>query len=278
MSTNYKSLFEGKFTQRVGLLPSNIIHKLYYNFSPTTYTERVLNKFIISSLIESKKLDEFPATPKIIDMGCGGGNEVLANAGCVTGVDISASSIENAQDIYHEAKALDITAGLPYDDGVFDIGFSSEVFGHISNNDKEKFLKEMNRVLHKDAYVVISSETYGSNWYTNYLKVKGLYEECWIEPWGHIGLISMEDTTELISKYFNIKKFSVTSTWCFSLDNLAPALRYNKLFKFIVDSTVLRRLFNFLMYPLYRLSIVFYMYKSVNDVVYLAQKKNTVSN
>ncbi len=113
---------------------------------------------------ELKKLDDYVKKgDKVIDLGCGNGRLVKAFKKPVsyTGVDLSKKLINIAQEKYKDDKDVkfirsDVT-NLPFDDGEFDVGFSIAVFHHIpSIKLREKFLKEVTRVLKPNSYFVLS--------------------------------------------------------------------------------------------------------------------------
>lgn len=264
----YKQLFEGKFTVTSRRLRMSLLEKVYYNFSPTTYTE----KTVLKKVHQAVGRGDDAGTLNILDVGCGGGCEALAKFGTVTGVDVSVASVNNAKKVYHSALPLDVTAGLPFRDGEFDFCFSSEVLGHIAEEDKNIFLHEIKRVLKPGGYIVISSETKGDNWLTRWLLAHNLYDTYWIEPWGHIGLITPRETINLIEKYFSIEEIDKTSTWLLSIDNYMVLV---KVFPFlnIFKNNFVRRIGNMLLYIPYRVSLVASSFDSANDLVLLARKE-----
>lgn len=268
---SYKQLFEGRFTTTLKRLKMNPFEKLYYNFSPATYTEKLLVKKIYQSIGHSH-LGSIPPF-KILDIGCGGGCESLTKFGEVTGVDVSAASVENAKSIYHAAFALDVVSGLPFLDNEFDFCYSSEVLGHISAEDKNKFLMEIKRVLKPNGFFVISSETSGNNWYTRWLKSKNLYEACWVDPWGHIGLISPSETLKEISSLFLVKEINKTSTWVIGIDSLMVLEKWYKYIGLFRQNT-LRRIGNMILYIPFRISLIVSRFDSANGIILLCQKES----
>lgn len=266
MST-YKQLFEGRFTTTSRRLEMSLLEKLYYNFSPTTYTEKIILKKVAQAIGRRGDVKNI----KILDVGCGGGCEALSEYGTVTGVDVSVASIDNARKVYHTALSMDVTAGLPFQDEEFDFCYSSEVLGHIAEDDKHVFLTEMARVLKPGGYAVISSETKGDNWFTRWLIANNLYEACWIEPWGHIGLITPKDTISLIQNHFAIEEIDKTSTWLLSIDNYMVLIKTFPLFR-IFNNDLIRRLSNIMIYLPYRVSLIASSLNSANDIVLLCKK------
>jgi 2-polyprenyl-3-methyl-5-hydroxy-6-metoxy-1,4-benzoquinol methylase len=101
---------------------------------------------------------------KILDVGCGGGNDRLNAYGNVTGVDVSEKSIINAKKIYPNAQVIDVSQGLPFDENSFDLIYCSEVIGHIDKEDKDSvFLRLHHR---SGVYGLIAPQHVGSNFIT----------------------------------------------------------------------------------------------------------------
>jgi ubiquinone/menaquinone biosynthesis C-methylase UbiE len=92
---------------------------------------------------------------RVLDAGCGGGRYSVAwrmlGAGHVTGIDVSATGIEDARQrvaarglgdvVFQEASALE----LPFSDGSFDVAFSNGVLHHTT--DWRAGVRELVRVL-----------------------------------------------------------------------------------------------------------------------------------
>lgn len=88
----------------------------------------------------------------VLDVGCGVGNfhDVLGpNFGRMTGVDVSAASIEQAVSRGRPNTSYDVYDGhtLPYDDGTFDMAFAVCVMHHVPPPQWQSFAREMFRVL-----------------------------------------------------------------------------------------------------------------------------------
>jgi len=92
---------------------------------------------------------------KILDIGCGSGyliNELSKSIKSeFYGVDVYS---ENKRSDWVYKKA-DITKGIPFEDGQFDCVVCGEVIEHIPNPDF--LLNEINRILKKDGYLIIST-------------------------------------------------------------------------------------------------------------------------
>jgi len=98
---------------------------------------------------------------QVLDAACGEGygSALLASsASRVTGVDLSAESIDHAQRRYRSAnlefRVADCLA-LPFPDDGFDCVVSYETLEHLSNHDG--LLREFRRVLRPDGCLVLSS-------------------------------------------------------------------------------------------------------------------------
>ena len=96
---------------------------------------------------------------KVLDAACGEGygSSILSEkAKEVTGLDISAETVENANKKY-EKDNLSFRAGsvesLPFEDDSFDVVISYETIEHVTGEIQESFLKEIRRVL-KPAFLL----------------------------------------------------------------------------------------------------------------------------
>lgn len=93
---------------------------------------------------------------RVLEIGCGTGGNILPflEAGCiVTGVDISATSIDRAKGLLGEHDSLTLIADDVYNrttsDGVFDVIIMRDVIEHIHN--QEKFMGFVQRFMAPDA-------------------------------------------------------------------------------------------------------------------------------
>jgi hypothetical protein len=127
-------------------------------------------------------------------------------------------------------------------------------------------------VLRPNGILVLSVETDGINWFTKWLRRSGLHEECWVEPWGHIGLIRPGITVEMVEKYFIISELEKTSTWLPTLDSVMPMqahIRFLRLF----NSDLIRRFANVILYLPFRFSLVFSSLDGANDLLMVARPR-----
>ena len=101
----------------------------------------------------------------ILDVGCGDGYDLwqiskLSPSNCrFWGIDSSSKSIQTAQaagvfDGRFDFSVKDVSLGLPFDDGAFDLIFSKNVLELIS--DKSALLKEMHRVLKPNGQIIFA--------------------------------------------------------------------------------------------------------------------------
>lgn len=82
----------------------------------------------------------------ILDLGCGGGREILAWNNPTVGVDLSLAAVRNALTIYVQAAQARADL-LPFPDASFDYVVSAHLLGHIPFDVKSQVLSEIRRVL-----------------------------------------------------------------------------------------------------------------------------------
>ncbi|MFZ0089847.1 MAG: class I SAM-dependent methyltransferase, partial [Solirubrobacteraceae bacterium] len=90
------------------------------------------------------------AGQRVLDLGCGTGDLTadLARAGAhVVGVDVAEGAVRRARARHPEldVRRAPIDCPLPFDDGSFDVVWSSEVIEHVA--DTARWLSEVRRVL-----------------------------------------------------------------------------------------------------------------------------------
>jgi SAM-dependent methyltransferase len=102
---------------------------------------------------------------RVLDAGCGTayGSSILAEAGAleVVGVDVAEHVLAAARARAHPVVRLEVAdvAGLPFDDGSFDVVVAFEVIEHVS--DPDRVLDEFARVLGDGGVLVLSSPNRG---------------------------------------------------------------------------------------------------------------------
>ena len=124
----------------------------------------------------------------ILDLGCGGGRQYFCDFGRVVGIDPVVELLHIAREHYDEVYQCS-GFDLPFADESFDYVVSSDVIGHISDQNKDQLLSEIHRVLKPGGRTVHCSEALGANpWWTFALKYPDLFREHFIDKPGHIGM------------------------------------------------------------------------------------------
>ena len=145
---------EAKFDNNLTELDKFNTQKYNYNYQEIDYpTKQRIS--IILKLIGSNK--------KVLDIGCFNGyisEKIKQNNNIVYGVDNSKSSIEICKSKGIKCKLYNIEEGLPFNKEIFDVVHCGEIIEHIYNTDK--LLKEINRVLTKDGYLVLTTPNLSS--------------------------------------------------------------------------------------------------------------------
>lgn len=145
-----------------------------------------------------------PAGSRVLDLGCGCGNlHFLTKKECeVIGVDLSQTNCDEAMKRgYKEAHCCDVTS-LPFPDHSFDVIVSMDVMGHISFEDKKRFIAEIKRTLKPDGITLHGIESdpvdYGS-----------MSEEdltAFIKVDGHVGMEGQQANEGRFLEYFEYVK------------------------------------------------------------------------
>jgi ubiquinone/menaquinone biosynthesis C-methylase UbiE len=144
---------------------------------------------------------------RVLDLGCGDGalTGVLADAaggsGRVVGVDVAEAALRRAR-ARHPALRFTlapIDGALPFDDGAFDVVWSSEVVEHVA--DTARWLSEVRRVLVPRGRLLVTTPSHGRL----RLAIGGI--ERYSEPLGdHLHLYSARSLRRLLTEF----DFSVT--------------------------------------------------------------------
>lgn len=177
------SFYEGRFTapaedgiaRRQGL--ARTAKGAFDLVSSTTIRHRYTRRF----------LRRFGSDAFILDMACGGGNELLRPYRTV-GVDISLAGLRAAAGIYEAVAAADARA-LPFADDCFDAVCSWDFFGHVPVADKDRVLAEWRRVLKPGGWMlhVVEADSWAP-FYRRARRQPALYRKYFIELDGHFGL------------------------------------------------------------------------------------------
>ncbi len=132
-----------------------------------------------------------PPPKRVLDVGCGGGKEILTSLGPVAGVDISLTALANARSMYGLCVRHDVREGLPFPEQSFDVVNCSDVLGHFSAEDRDHLLAEIRRVLCRGGHFIASVETWSRRYAENLKKFPDWYPaftEEMVARSGHIGL------------------------------------------------------------------------------------------
>jgi SAM-dependent methyltransferase len=124
---------------------------------------------------------------RILDLACGGGNELFSRRGSVTGVDLSFNSLTNARNLYEQVIQVSVDK-LPFPDKSFDWIVSSDFLGHIYPDEKQDSYNEMDRVLKPGGGMIHLLETRGEGLMAWARRYPELYERNFIDEDGHFGL------------------------------------------------------------------------------------------
>ncbi len=142
-----------------------------WGYVPTLTYKDILYRFIglphPLGRLRTKKVLRYlnPNSKTILDVGCGEGAYVreLSNRGLdITGLEISIESLKNAKDIFEKLGVNpSIMQGdahyIPVKNEIFDQIICLDVIEHVF--EIEKVIREINRVLKKDGYAIITVPT-----------------------------------------------------------------------------------------------------------------------
>ena len=97
----------------------------------------------------------------ILDLGCGGGNDLIYLCGKnkrVAAVDISVNAINLVKKRFPnilDAKCLDMQDGLPYEDNYFKVIIADLSLHYFIKETTEKVINELKRILCNNGYLII---------------------------------------------------------------------------------------------------------------------------
>jgi ubiquinone/menaquinone biosynthesis C-methylase UbiE len=136
---------------------------------------------------------------RVLDLGCGDGalSGVLADvAGSVVGADVAEAALQRARARHPELSfvLVPIDGALPFDDGSFDVVWSSEVIEHVA--DSARWLSEVRRVLVPRGRLLLTTPSHGRL----RLAIGGI--ERYSEPLGdHLHLYSARSLRQLLTEF-----------------------------------------------------------------------------
>lgn len=139
-----------------------------------------------------ESIRELVSDKVVLDAACGEGygSKILSEyAQKVVGLDISADTIERAQNNYIDAQNLQFVQGsiaqMPLEDNSIDIVVSFETIEHVSEELQKRFLIEVERVLKADGLLIISTpnkKIYSDlHNYHNEYHIKEFYEKEFVD-------------------------------------------------------------------------------------------------
>ena len=112
---NLSQFYEGKFIHTDRWNRKTALLSFFY--------QKLTRQRLFYRYLPSSKLN-------IVDLGCGGGNELFASKGNVTGIDISKKSLLQASHIYKKTIQGSI-GSIPAKDSSYDVAISADLIGHI---------------------------------------------------------------------------------------------------------------------------------------------------
>jgi len=182
--------YEGKVTHRIPCTPARTGVAGFWDHVERRWSIRHLrDRFFTGLGLEGAK---------ILDVGCGGGSELFARFGEVTGLDISWKSAVAASEIYPRGVQADLRR-IPYEDNYFDAVLGQDIFGHIPPEKKEEVIDEMVRVLRPGGKLALLIEGIGKGplWRLAQSK-ESLWKRYFIDQDGHYGL---ETPEQIVSRF-----------------------------------------------------------------------------
>jgi len=109
-------------------------------------------------------LDAVKRGDRALDLGCGAGDftAAMARAGAdAIGADVAEAALERARSRHPavEFRLVPFDGPLPFDDGSFDLVWSSEVIEHVA--DTARWLSEVRRVLAPGGRLLLTTPSHG---------------------------------------------------------------------------------------------------------------------
>jgi SAM-dependent methyltransferase len=101
---------------------------------------------------------------RVLDLGCGDGRftaELARTAAAATGVDIAEAALKRARAAHPDLdfRLAPFDGPLPFDDGSFDVVWTSEVIEHVA--DTARWLSEVRRVLVPRGRLLLTTPSHG---------------------------------------------------------------------------------------------------------------------
>lgn len=164
--------------------------KWFQGLNRSSFAKRILEKVSLSYRRERFFLQNIKGKNNLVlDLACGAGRDYFKQFGEVVGIDLSFAPLRQAQERYDLVVQTGCDA-LPFADNTFDYVVSSDFFGHVRPEDKDKILKEILRVLKPGGKTLHIIETDSENFWLKFAhKYPDLFYKYFIEKiGGHVGL------------------------------------------------------------------------------------------
>jgi len=112
---------------------------------------------------------QMPVAARHVDIGCGPGTFIATLDGRIesTGIDIAPAQVDYAQAIHGSARKRFRTAGaagLPFEDGSFDVATCIELVEHLTPAECHDLLTEARRVIAPGGVLSLTTPDYGGAW------------------------------------------------------------------------------------------------------------------
>lgn len=201
----YNAIYEGEHGQ-----------KWFQGLNRQSLAKRILEKISLSYRRERFfKRNIKGKNNVILDLACGAGRDYFKNYGTVIGVDLSYKPLEQARQRY-DTVIQSACDSLPFADNTFDYIVSSDFFGHVRAEDKDKIINEILRILKPGGKTLHIIETDSNNiWFKIAHKDPVLFQKYFVEKiGGHVGL---EMPEECVRRWNNIgfEVIKATKIWGF---------------------------------------------------------------
>jgi len=215
--------YEGAYTATVKWMPKS--EKWYH-----TWLLKFLQSGFLWLVNKNVKKDGY-----ILELGCGGGVSYFGEKFNMIGLDLSFKSLLHVPEKYI-IKAQADAAALPLSDASLDAIISSCFWEHIQVSQKEKMLKEFNRVLKQNGKIIFMYDVVNDNCIINLIKRINMnyYTEEFLIKDGHYGYQTWIENEKLfiengfkIIEHIGIEKTILqTPSVYMKLLRMSPKFRY----------------------------------------------------